>query len=140
MQTRGCCIWSTEAERLVLQLVSDFLEKHPNSSHTHTARLNALPINWSLWAEYYLHPCGDVIVVDEELINQPETDAIETDENLRTQIVVRGSERYPELSRLLPEQPHDAITCRCQTTPLFREHKIACDLCNSLRWVIPSTR
>lgn len=127
-------IWSVDAERFIRQLIS---ETQATTHNAHATRLNALYIGTSLWAAYYLHPSGNVIIVDEELINQPELDVIDTDENSRTRIIVWGAERYPDLIQLLPQKPMDAVPCSCGELPPFPAFKLTCTQCNALGWVLP---
>src|ERR1700731_832197 len=96
-------MWSKRAEEIVSRLIAT-LPSDP--SDTHVARLNALPICWSLWAGYYLRANGDVIVVGAD-IDAPDVDTIYTDRTHRLSQIVVGSSRYPELRELIPDRPSE---------------------------------
>jgi glycine/D-amino acid oxidase-like deaminating enzyme len=92
-----------------------------------------------MWADYYLRPNGQVVVVgaDEE---HPDVDTVHADWSNILRMLVWGAERYPELRELLPARGPGAIDCpTCQAIPLFGEGKVLCPTCGGLHWLPPTT-
>lgn len=58
--------------------------------------MSALHIGESIWADYYLRPSGEVVVVSEDF-DHPDMDTVDTDRS--NMLRARGweSERYREL-------------------------------------------
>jgi hypothetical protein len=106
-------------------------------SRNHCARLGALRLGWSLWAEYYLRPNGEVIVVGED-DDQPDLDVVHTDRLTVLKALVWGSRQYPELLELLPTRPPTAVDCICRQVPIFASGKVICPKCAGLGWITPS--
>ena len=128
-------LWSHRAERIVSRLITELFPEQLDPSHTHAARLGALPIGWSLWAEYYLRPNGEVVIVGEDL-DHPDMDSVYSDRLSVLRVLVWGSERYPELRELLPEREPSAIDCLCLQHPnLFGPGKVICSECGGLGWL-----
>ena len=49
--------------------------------------------------------------------------------------LVAGSDRYPELRRLLPEQGPGAVDCSCRNQLLFVSGKVLCGECGGVGWL-----
>jgi len=49
--------------------------------------------------------------------------------------LVAGSDRYPELRRLLPQRGPGAMDCGCRDVPLLASHKAFCGTCGGLGWL-----
>jgi hypothetical protein len=122
------------AERVVTRLIAGLAPNELDPACTHATRLAALPIGGSMWADYYLRPNGDVVIVGEDL-DQPDVDSVYTDRSHVLSVLVWGARRYPELQELLPIREPGAIDCRCRAIPIFAESKIICTECCGLGWL-----
>ena len=111
-------MWSSRAEDVVSQLIARLRAEELDPVRTHAARLKALPIGGSMWADYYLRPNGTVVVVGEDF-DQPDVDSEYSDWKRVLPVLVWGSKRYPELRELLPVRGPGAVDCPCQAIPLF---------------------
>jgi hypothetical protein len=132
-------MWSPQAEQLVSRLIAGLSPRELDPARAHAARLGALPIGGSMWADYYLRPSGEVVIVGEDY-DQPEVDSIYTDQSHVLRMLVWGAERYPELTELLPVRGPNAIDCpTCGSVRLFGEGKVLCPTCSGLRWIPPTT-
>jgi hypothetical protein len=132
-------MWSPSAEQLVSRLIAALPSDQLDPTRTHAARLRALPIGWSLWADYYLRPNGQVVIVGEDL-DHPEVDSVYSDWSHVLRVLVWGAKRYPALRQLLPVRSSGATDCRCRAIPLFAEGKVLCPECGGLGWVVcPNT-
>jgi hypothetical protein len=127
-------MWSPLAERVVARLIAELPESLPAETRRHVERLNALPIGRSMWAGYFLRANGEVVVVGEDE-DRPDVDTVHTERGKVLQALVWGSERYPELRRLLPARGPGAVDCRCRAIPLFAEGKVLCPQCGGLGWL-----
>lgn len=87
-----------------------------------------------MWADYYLRLNGEVVVVDES-VDPPKVDSVYTDWHRVLPVVVWGSQQYPEMRKLLPVRPTDAVDCRCRTMSIFVEGKVNCQDCGGLGWL-----
>jgi hypothetical protein len=127
-------MWSPLAEEVVSHLIAALASDQLDPTRTHAARLRALPIGGSMWADYYLRPNGEVVVVGEDL-DHPEVDSVYSDWRRVLPVLVWGAQRYPELRQLLPVRSPGAIDCRCRLIPLFAEGKVLCPECGGLGWL-----
>ena len=88
-----------------------------------------------MWADYYLRPCGEVVVIGEDF-DEPEVVGIHTDRSNVLRMLVWGAERYPELAKLLPARDAGAVDCpTCRAIPLFAELNVLCPTCGGLGWL-----
>jgi hypothetical protein len=126
--------WSPRAETLVSRLIAELPGSQLDPARTHAARLNALPIGGSMWADYYLRANGAVVIVGEDF-DHPEVDSVYSDWRRVLPVLVWGSRRYPELRELLPVRTPHAVDCRCRAIPMFAEGKVLCPECGGLGWV-----
>jgi hypothetical protein len=93
-----------------------------------------------MWADYYLRPNGEVVVVGED-IDHPDMDTVHTDRLTVLRTLVWGSERYPELRELLPRRGLHAIDCKCLQHPeFFGRGKFRCGDCGGIGWIEPTDR
>lgn len=130
-------MWSQRAEQVVSRLIAGLPLERLDPARTHALRLSALPIGGSMWADYYLRPNGEVVIVGEDL-NQSDIDTVYTDRFRVLMVVVWGSERYPELRELLPKKEPGATDCRCLQYPnIFGPGKVICSECGGLGWLLP---
>jgi hypothetical protein len=130
-------VWSSRAAEVVSRLIAVRPPEERDATCGTSARLGALYIGTSLWAEYYLRPHGEVVIVREEY-EQPDVDTVYTDRSNVLRVLVWGSRRYPELRELLPARPAGAVDCRCRSHPIFAEGKVLCPECGALGWLPPS--
>jgi len=125
--------WSLRAQ----EVVSGLLARLPAKEHypgSHANRLGALPIGCDMWADYYLRPNGEVVIVGEDF-DRPEIDSVYLEWNRLLPVLVWGSERYPELRELLPVRGQEAIDCRCRTHRLFVDNRLRCLECGGIGWL-----
>ena len=128
-------MWLQLAEQIVSRLIAGLPPDQLDPARTHAARLGALPIAASMWADYYLHPSGAVIVVGED-IDQPESDSVYTDRISVLKVLVWGARRYPELATLLPVRGSGAVDCpTCPSHPFFGAGRVLCPTCGGLGWL-----
>lgn len=130
----GSDVWSSRAEQVVSRLIAGLPPEQLDPTRTHTARLGALHIGGSMWADYYLRPNGEVVIVGED-DDHPEVDTVYTDRSHVLRTLVWGAQRYPELRELLPARPADAVDCGCRQVPIFSEGKVLCSTCGALGWL-----
>jgi hypothetical protein len=131
-------MWSPLAEQIVSRLIAALPPDKLDPSRTHAARLMALPIGVSLWADYYLRPNGELVIVGED-IDQPDEESVYSDQQSVFPVLAWASEQYPELKALLPVRGSTAIDCPiCQSVPLFATGKVRCPRCAGLHWVDPT--
>lgn len=130
-------MWSSRAEQVVSGLIAGLPPERIDPTRTHTSRLGALHIGGSMWADYYLRPNGEVVVVGEDY-DHPDVDTVHTDRSNVLRLLGWGSERYPELRELLPARPLGAVDCRCRQYPIFAEGKVLCSECGALGLLPPS--
>ncbi|OWK36032.1 hypothetical protein FRUB_08595 [Fimbriiglobus ruber] len=90
-----------------------------------------------MWADYYLRPNGDVVVVGEDY-DHPEVDTVYSDRSNVMKLLVWGSKRYPKLGELIPVRPPGAVDCPCRAIPIFAEGKVLCSKCGALGWLAPT--
>jgi hypothetical protein len=132
-------MWSPQAEQIVTLLIASLSPDQLDSTRTHAARLAALPIGGSMWADYYLRPSGEVVIVGEDE-DQLEVDSVYTDRSHVLRVLVWGAKQYPELRELLPVRGPGAIDCpTCRSIALFGEGKVLCPTCGGLHWLPPVT-
>src|SRR5262245_53093459 len=105
-------MWSPLAERIVSGLIAALPPDQVDPNRTLAVRLGALPIGGSMWADYYLRPNGQVVIVGEDL-DHPEVDSVYSDWSRVLPVLVWGARRYPELKQLLPVRGLGAVDCRC---------------------------
>ena len=129
-------MWSQRAEQVISELIAQRISAQLDSTRNHCARLSALHIGCSMWADYYLRPSGEVVVVGEDA-DYPDVDTVHTDWSHAMRTLVWGSQRYPELLELLPVRPPGAVDCPCRQIPLFAEGKVLCEKCGALGWLPP---
>lgn len=130
-------MWSPLAEQIVSRLIDTLLADQLGPEHDRAARLEALPIGMSLWADYYLRPDGQVVIVGED-IDLPDEDTVHSDWERVFPVLVWAAERYPELKAVLPVRGPAAIDCPvCESVPLFATGKVRCPKCAGLHWVDP---
>jgi hypothetical protein len=127
-------MWSLLAEQVVTRLIAAMAPDQLDPARTHAARLAALPIGGSMWADYYLRPSGEVVIVGEDL-DGPEVDSVYTDRSHVLSVLVWGAKRYPELRELLPIRAPGATDCHCRAIPIFTEGKVICSECCGLGWL-----
>jgi hypothetical protein len=128
-------MWSRRAELVVSRLIARLPPEQLDPDRTHATRLSALPIGGSMWADYYLRPNGEVVIVGEDL-DHPDVDSVSTDRLRVLSVLVWGSERYPELRELLPPREPGAIDCRCLQQPdVFGPAKPICSECGGVGWL-----
>jgi hypothetical protein len=127
-------MWSPFAEQLVSRLIASLPEDQLDPARTHAVRLRALPIGGSMWADYYLRPNGQVVIVGEDFDN-PEEDSVYSDWRRVLPVLVWGAQRYPELRELLPVRGPRAVDCQCRAIPLFAEGRVICPECGGLGWL-----
>jgi hypothetical protein len=126
------------AEQLVSRLMAELSPNLPPSTLSHAHRLGALPIGCDMWAEYFLRPNGEVVIVGAEL-DEPDVDTVCTDRLKVVSVLVWGSERYPSLRELLPIREAGATDCLCLQHPnFFGPGKLICQECGGLGWLPPS--
>ena len=127
--------WSTREEQIVSRLIAELPAAQLDPGRTHAARLNALPIGGSMWADYYLRPNGEVVVVGEDF-DRPDVDSVYSDRARVLMMLVWGSERYPELRELLPVREPGAVDCVCVQHPnIFGPGKVICSECGGVGWL-----
>jgi glycine/D-amino acid oxidase-like deaminating enzyme len=132
-------MWSPRAEQIVSRLTASLPPDQLDPERTHAARLAALPIGVSMWADYYLRSNGEVVVVGDDF-DHPDVDTIHTDWSTVRRVLVWGAKRYPELRELLPVRGPGATDCpTCQAIPLFGEGRVLCPTCDGLHWLPPAT-
>lgn len=129
-------VWTQQAEQTILGLIARLSPEQLDPARTHCQRLGALHIGWSMHADYYLRPNGEVVVVGED-DDHPDVDAVRTDRSTVLRLLVWGSRRYPGLWALLPPRPLDAVDCRCRSIPSFAKRGTSCE-CHGLGWLTPS--
>jgi hypothetical protein len=127
-------VWSPRAEELVTLLIGKLSAEQLDPARTHATRLRALPIGGSMWADYYLRPNGQVVIVGEDF-DHPEADSVYSDWKRVLPVLVWGSQRYPELRELLPVRGPGTVDCRCRAIPLFAEGRVICPECSGLGWL-----
>jgi hypothetical protein len=127
-------VWSQRAEQVVSRLIAGLNSAQLDPTRNHCARLRALHIGASMWADYYLRPNGEVVVVGED-IDQPDVDTIHTERSSVLRALVWGAQRFPELQALLPTRPPGAVDCQCRQIPVFAEGKVLCSVCGALGWL-----
>jgi hypothetical protein len=66
-------VWSPRAEELVKLLIGKLPAEQLDPARTHAARLQALPIGGSMWADYYLRPNGQVVIVGDDFDHPRQT-------------------------------------------------------------------
>lgn len=131
-------VWSSRAEEIVSRLMAGLTPEQLDPSRNHCARLGALRLGWSLWAEYYLRPNGEVIVVGED-DDQPDIDVVHTDRETVLMALVWAAELHSELREVLPVRPANAVDCPiCRQVPIFASGKVQCPKCAGLGWITPS--
>lgn len=130
-------MWSPRADEVVSGLIAKLGGEQLDPGRTHAARLKALSIGGSLWADYYLRSNGEVVFVGEDF-DQPDVDSVYSDWKRVLPVLVWGSERYPELRELLPVRSPGAVDCPCRANPLFAEGKVLCPECAGLGWLAGS--
>ena len=127
-------VWSRRAEQVVAGLIAGLTPAQRDPARNHSVRLGALHIGGSMWADYYLRPSGEVVVVGEDY-DHPDVDTAHADRRNVLRALVWGSQRYPELRELLPARPPGAVDCRCRQYPIFAEGKVLCSECGALGWL-----
>jgi hypothetical protein len=127
-------MWSLRGKEIVSGLIAKLPAEQLDPSRTHAARLEALPIGWSMWADYYLRPTGEVVIVGED-DDHPEVDSVYSDWKRVLCVLVWGCKRYPDLKELLPVRGPGAVDCGCRAIRLFAEGKVICPECAGLGWV-----
>lgn len=132
-------MWSPQAEEVVSCLIARLPAEQLDPTHTHAARLKALPIGGSMWADYYLRPNGEVVIVGEDF-DHPDVDTVYTSRLRVLSVLVWGAERYPELRELLPQRGPGATDCRCRQHPeFFGPGKVICQACGGVGWLPASS-
>lgn len=109
-------MWSSEAEVIVRNLMAELPPDLPEVTRSRAVKLGALPIGGDMWADYYLRPSGEIVVVGENL-ESPDEETVYSDRLRVIGILVWGSQRYPALRELLPERQRGATDCRCLQHP-----------------------
>jgi hypothetical protein len=128
-------VWSPRAEQVVSRLIAGLPPERLDPARTHAVRLSALPIGGSMWAEYYLCPNGEVVIVGQDL-DHPDGVNVNTDPLRLLMMLVWGSERYPELRELLPTREPGATDCQClQHLTIFGPGKVICSICGGVGWL-----
>jgi hypothetical protein len=128
-------VWSPRAEQVVSRLIAELPPEQLDPARTHAARLSALPIGGSMWADYYLRPNGEVVIVGADF-DHPDVDSVYTDRLRVLSALVWGSERYPELRELLPPREPGATDCPCLRHPnFFGPGKVICPECGGVGWL-----
>jgi hypothetical protein len=128
-------MWSLKAEELVSRLIARLPADQLDPARTHAARLQALPIGCDMWADYYLRPNGEVVIVGEDF-DHADVDSVYTTPLRVLSVLVWGAERYPELRELLPEREPGATDCSCRQHPeFFRPGKLICQECGGVGWL-----
>jgi len=129
--------WPQLAEQIVARLIAALPPDQLDPARTHAARLSALPIGGSMWADYYLRPNGEVVIVGED-DEHPNVDSVYMDCVRVLMVLVWGSRRYPELRQLLPPREPDSTDCVCLRYPnFFGPGKTVCSICGGLGWLPP---
>lgn len=128
-------VWSLRAAEVVTRLIAGLpADLHPDT-RANAVRLGALPIGWSMWADYYLRPDGVAVVIgaDED---RPDEVTVDADPVRVLGLLVWGSQRYAELHELLPACPADAADCPCCQHPRFSgPGKLICPTCGGVGWL-----
>lgn len=125
-------MWSPRHEQIVAELIAELPPEHAGG---HAARLSALPIGGSMWADYYLRPNGEVVIVGDDF-DKPDEDTVHTDPVRVLGVMVWGSRRYPELIELLPTREPGARDCPCIRAPsIFGLGKHICGECGGVGWL-----
>lgn len=128
-------MWSSRAEQVVSRLIAELPPELLDPARTHATRLSALPIGVSMWADYYLRPNGDVVIVGED-DDRPDEVTVYTDRVRLLSVLVGGAERYPELRQLVPSRPLDARECVClQHQEFFGPGNVICQKCGGVGWL-----
>jgi hypothetical protein len=131
-------MWSLRAVQVVAQLIAKLPPERLDPTRAHAARLGALPIGGSMWADYYLRPNGDVVIVGEEL-DRPDIDSVYRDRPRVLFMLVWGAERYPQLAELIPAREPNATDCECAHHPgLFGPGRPICGTCGGVGWLPPN--
>lgn len=124
--------WPPRAKELVEQLIAELPQEKLVESHAR--RLNALPVFGSMWADYYLRPTGEIVIVGEDF-DHPDVDSIYSEWERVLPVLVSASRRYPQLRELLPVRGPRDIDCPCRMVPIFAESKVICLECKGLGWL-----
>lgn len=133
-------MWTPFAEYVVLRLIAGLTADQFDPTRTHAARLGALPIGGSMWADYDLRPNGEVVIVGEDP-DLPDVDTVVTDDRRVLRILVWGTRRNPELQQLLPIREPNARDCHCQKVQIYLEGHRICHECGGLGWIpVPPDR
>jgi hypothetical protein len=128
-------MWSSRAEQVVRRLMAAPAVPPRGPVGMHATRLGALPIGASMWADYYLRPDGDMVVVGEDE-DRPDEVNVYSDRLRRLTALVMGSRRYSELREFLPERKPDASDCWCLgRREVFGPDKVICPICGGVGWV-----
>ncbi len=93
------------------------------------ARLRALPIGRGPDSSHYLRPCGEVVIVDRD-----GSESTTREYRWVLAAIVWGTDRYPDLTSLIPTRPPDARDCHfCGGAGRWRGQQI-CPKCGGLGW------
>jgi hypothetical protein len=103
------------------------------------AELRILPLIFEMGGCYALRSNGEVVSFSWD---DPYNVEVENDARIRNSALFQGSQKYPELSELVPPRPQDARDCSyCKGTgivqglpPDFPMERIVC-YCGGLGWV-----
>jgi len=129
---------SPDAEQMVRRLIVHLPQEQLNPAHSHAVRLNALPIGMDLWADYYLRPNGEVVVVGDDF-DHPDRDTIYTDRVTLLFVLSWGTETYSELQQFLPERAPGAADCLfCQRPGANADQRRTCLDCGGVGWFPPT--
>jgi hypothetical protein len=128
-------MWSERAERVVSQLIAQLPAEQLDPNRTHAARWKALHIGGSMWADYYLRPNGEVVIIGGD-VDFPDVETVYTDRRRVLMALVWGSRCYPELRELLPQREPGSTDCVCRQHPnIFGPGKVICSECGGVGWL-----
>jgi hypothetical protein len=123
--------------RLLKEYLADSAPDEFNFRET-AAVARALPLVAEMGGVYAINTKGDVLSFGWDNLEVPNE---ETDMRIRNIALFQGSKRYPEIASLIPDRPHDALTCpHCEGTgidPFSAKHNIEgiVSYCGGLGWI-----
>lgn len=130
---------SAEFRNTVAALIAEVSPNNCNAEEYRLAQvLQALPICFSLWSYVFLTANGEMISTG--LDDEVRRSASAQDVLLMLRI---GIERYPQLTRLLPSRPEDAVVCgMCAGSGVMQTgdsppQQKRCLLCEGWGWLLP---
>ena len=123
--------WSQGLQRALTDLLA---VPYPHDAwvQDQARQLSAVPVIWSLWASYFLRPCGEVVVVDSEF---GEPLRVLNDRGTVLQMLGWLARRHAELRAFFPQRDADAVDCRCGGQTASEAPGWICPICGGLGWL-----